>query len=308
MNKENYSLLQQLCNIHAPSGNESEMTQFILNYVDQNSPNWHQQPKVYAGGNFMDAVILVFGEPELAVFAHIDSVGFTVGYNNQLIRIGGPKLETGFLLRGHDSQGPFQGSLLVDKDSGDLSIKAGRMIDKGTDLTFVPDFRETESYIQSCSIDNRLGVWVALRLAESIQNSALVFSTYEEHGGGLAGYLAGFLFQKYNLTRALICDITWVTEGVHSGKGVALSMRDSGIPRKSYLKWVENKLTHGGVNYQIEVESAGGSDGNELQKSPYPFDWCFLGAPEEFVHSPDERVHKADILAMVNAYKALLMT
>ncbi|HEX5003104.1 MAG TPA: M20/M25/M40 family metallo-hydrolase [Bacteroidia bacterium] len=284
------------------------MTKFILNYVDRESNKWLQKPTVYSGGDFMDAVILVFGKPELAVFAHIDSVGFTVGYNNRLIRIGGPKLETGLRLRGHDSKGKVEGVLKVDKETGDLAIDADRIIDRGTDLTFVMDFRETESHIQSCSIDNRLGVWVALQLAESIRDGALVFSTYEEHGGGSAAYLAGFLYQKYNLTRSVICDITWVTEGVHAGKGVALSVRDSGIPRKSYLKWIENKLASGGVNYQIDVESAGGSDGNELQKSPYPFDWCFLGAPEENVHSPEEKVHKDDISAMVNAYKVLLMT
>jgi putative aminopeptidase FrvX len=61
-----------------------------------------------------------------------------------------------------------------------------------------------------------------------------------------------------------------------------------------------------GVKYQIEVEYAGGSDGNQLQKSPYPFDWCFIGAPEDNVHSPDEKVHKEDIRNMVLLYKFLM--
>ena len=61
-----------------------------------------------------------------------------------------------------------------------------------------------------------------------------------------------------------------------------------------------------GIPYQIEVESAGGSDGNQLQKSTYPFDWCFIGAPEDFVHSPDEKVHKKDIKSMVELYSYLM--
>ena len=61
-----------------------------------------------------------------------------------------------------------------------------------------------------------------------------------------------------------------------------------------------------GITYQIEVESAGGSDGNQLQKSSYPFDWCFIGAPEDHVHSPDEKVHKKDIEAMVQLYTYLM--
>ena len=60
------------------------------------------------------------------------------------------------------------------------------------------------------------------------------------------------------------------------------------------------------VSFQIEVESSGGSDGNQLQKSPYPFDWCFIGAPEDNVHSPNEKVHKKDITSMTNLYKYLM--
>ena len=61
-----------------------------------------------------------------------------------------------------------------------------------------------------------------------------------------------------------------------------------------------------GIDYQLEVEGAGSSDGRELQVSAYPFDWCFVGAPEDHVHSPDERVHKGDIQAMIDLYKVLM--
>ena len=57
----------------------------------------------------------------------------------------------------------------------------------------------------------------------------------------------------------------------------------------------------------MEVENAGGSDGNALQRSPYPFDWCFIGAPEDFVHTPDEKVHKSDIEAMTQMYNYLMI-
>ena len=67
-----------------------------------------------------------------------------------------------------------------------------------------------------------------------------------------------------------------------------------------------NLADESGIPYQIEVESAGGSDGNQLQKSSFPFDWCFVGAPEDHVHSPDEKVHKKDIEAMVQLYTYLM--
>ena len=60
------------------------------------------------------------------------------------------------------------------------------------------------------------------------------------------------------------------------------------------------------IPFQLEVESSGGSDGNQLQKSPYPFDWCFIGAPEDNVHSPQEIVNKNDILSMIQLYQYLM--
>ena len=64
---------------------------------------------------------------------------------------------------------------------------------------------------------------------------------------------------------------------------------------------MDNKL-----KFQIEVESAGGSDGNQLQKSPFPFNWCFIGPPEKNVHSPNEKVNKKDIICNQKVYELLM--
>jgi putative aminopeptidase FrvX len=173
-------------------------------------------------------------------------------------------------------------------------------------LTFKPNFRETDEYIQSPYLDNRLGVWNALKVAETLENGAIVFSTYEEHGGNSVGFCGRFLWEKYGVLQALISDITWVTDGVVHGGGVAISMRDSGIPRKSFLNRIIELAKESGVKYQLEVESAGGSDGTMLQKTDLPFDWIFIGAPEDFVHSPDEKVFKFDIMCMVEMYRFLM--
>ena len=83
-------------------------------------------------------------------------------------------------------------------------------------------------------------------------------------------------------------------------------MRDSGIPRKEYINKIIKIARDNEIPFQLEVESAGGSDGNALQQSPYPWDWCFVGAPEDNVHTEDEKVHKFDIDAMVKAYQVLM--
>ena len=155
-------------------------------------------------------------------------------------------------------------------------------------------------------MDNRLGIWNALKVAEKLENGIICFSAWEEHGGGSVGYLAKFIYETYGVKQALISDITWVTEGVKHGKGVAISMRDSGIPRKSFINKIIELAQKSDIPFQLEVENAGGSDGNALQRSPFPFDWCFIGAPEDQVHSPNEKVHKKDIKAMTELYIYLM--
>lgn len=298
-------LLKQLCSIHAPSGNEVAMTEFLLNYVQQNSSKWKVTPQLFYGKGFQNCIVLVFGKPRTAVFAHIDSIGFTVRYNKELVKIGGPHVEAGYKLTGSDSKGKIECELLADK-KGNLKYKFKREIERGTDLTFKPNFRETKDFIQSNYLDNRLGVWVALKLCETIENGAIVFSCWEEHGGGSAGYLTKFLYERFQVMQALICDITWITEGVTHGNGVVVSMRDVGIPRRLYVEKIIAILKKENIHHQHEVEGSGGSDGTEIQKSAYPIDWCFVGAAEANVHSPDEKVHKKDIESMLAAYKILM--
>ena len=297
-------LLKKMCSIHSPSGEEYNLSQFLLNYIDENKKTWKNIPKIYIGDAFQDNIILVFGKPRTAIFAHLDSIGFTVKYNNEIIKIGGPVSNEGIILVGEDSSGKIEGKIKRKNDK--LFIDFNRYIDRGTSLTFKMNFREKGNYIQSCYLDNRLGVWNALEQAKTLENGIIVFSSWEEHGGGSIGYLGKFIYKKYNVKQALISDITWITEGVNHGKGCAISLRDSGIPRKSYINKILDIIIPSNIPFQLEVEDAGGSDGNSLQKSEYPWDWCFIGAAEDNVHSPDEKVHKEDIKSMVNIYRELM--
>ncbi|TGD82975.1 M20/M25/M40 family metallo-hydrolase [Hymenobacter wooponensis] len=299
-------LLHTLCQIAAPSGNEAPLSEYLLNYIQQNKQSWQNQPTVVYGEEFQDCIILVFGKPRTAVFAHIDSIGFTVRYGNQLVRIGGPDAESGYRLVGQDSQGPIECTLIVDERSGALSYVYSREIERGTELTFQCDFRETDTTVQSCYLDNRLGVWNALRLCETLQDGIVVFSCWEEHGGGSVAYLAKYIYETYGVRQALISDITWVTEGVHPGQGVVISLRDSLVPRRSYVERIRRIAQAAGVPHQLEVEGSGGSDAKELQHGSQPWDWCFVGAPEDNVHSPDEIVDKRDIESMLALYQVLM--
>lgn len=301
-------LLKELIEVRGASGDEGVIKDFILNHVQTSMKDWKVQPQIIHGEEFQDALILVFGKPKTAIFAHIDTIGFTVGYGKDLIKIGGPKTTDGLELVGRDSQGEIETELMIIDEGEDRHIQYvyDREIDRGTILTFKPDFRINDTYVQSPYLDNRLGVWSALKVAETLENGVIVFSTYEEHGGGTVGYLGRYLFEKFGVRQALISDITWVTDGVKHGAGVAISMRDSGIPRRSYINRILDIARGSDIQYQLEVESAGGSDGTALQRSDTAFDWCFIGAPEDHVHSPDEKVFLSDIYNMVKLYQLLM--
>jgi putative aminopeptidase FrvX len=299
------NLLKQLCEVHAPSGEEYRMKDFLLKYVQNQKKNWKARPRIIYGEQFQDCLILKFGKPRTAIFAHMDSIGFTVRYQNQLLPIGSPDAEMGTKLVGADSLGEIECELEFDKENHAF-YKFGRPIDRGTTLTFRSNFRETRNFIQSPYLDDRLGIFAALQVAEGLKDGLLVFSCWEEHGGGSVPYLAKYIFEQWKVKQALIADITWVSDGIDPGKGVVISMRDRNIPRKSFVNRIIEIAKKRKVAHQLEVEGLGSSDGRELQLSPYPFDWCFVGAPEQSPHTPDEKVHKNDIQSMVELYRWLM--
>ncbi len=302
-------LLKKLTSIRGVSSDESNIASFIVDYCKSNMKNWKSQPTIIQGDGFQDCLILVFGKPRTAIYAHMDTIGYSVAYDNKLIKVGGPKIEDGIQLEGEDEHGYFKAEThLYETLNGqnELHFVCEREVERGTLLSYSPKFKETDIYVQSQYLDNRLGVWNALKVAETLEDGAIVFSTYEEHGGNTVDFCAKYLLDNYGVRQALISDITWVTSGVVHGGGVAISSRDSCVPRKKYLDRILKLAKESKIPYQVEVESAGGSDGGVLQKGAYPIDWCFIGAAEDHVHSPRELVYKSDILSMVQMYQMLM--
>lgn len=298
-------LLENLCAIHAPSGAEAPLKEFLIKYIQKEKKNWKAKPQIIEGEEFQDCLIVKFGKPRTAIFAHMDSIGFTVRYQNQLVTIGSPDAPAGTLLVGEDSYGQIEAELELDADHHAF-YKFGRVVDRGTTLTYKPNFRETKEFIESPYLDDRLGIYNALKIAETLTDGVIVFSCWEEHGGGSVGYLAEYIYKKWGVRQALISDVTWATDGVEPGYGVAISLRDRNLPRKTFIDKILKIARKKKVPYQLEVEASGSSDGGELQRGPLPFDWVFIGPPSYGPHSPNEKVHKDDIDSMISMYKILM--
>lgn len=310
-----FELLRTMCAIPATAGDEGKMQDFVLRYLTKHSKSFKTMPQIFSGAGFQDMVIAVFGEPRTAIFAHMDTVGYCVAHHGQLVKVGNPKAEEGTILVGEDEDGEVECILKIEKikkskETGPKHFKykyeGSRTIAPGTPLTYKPDFKETGKFIKSAYLDDRLGVWNALQQAHSMEHGAIVFSTYEETGGGGAQFAGKFLQDNFGVQQALISDVTLVSDSIKPKKGVAISMRDRGIPRQSFVRNIIQIARKSGISFQLEVEDAGGSDGTTLQNSSYMWDWCFIGPPEENYHQPGEKVAKSDIEAMVQLYRVLI--
>ena len=299
------ALLKKLCEIQSASGHEKALKDFLLHYINKEKKKWKNNVEIIEGEHLQDCFLLKFGKPRTAIFAHMDSIGFSVRYSNQLVSIGSPDAETGTLLVGKDSLGEIECSLELDHEHHAF-YKFGRPIERGTPLTYKIDFRESNNFVETPYLDNRLGIYNALKVAETLKDGVIAFSCWEEHGGGSVGYLAELMYKKWKIRQALISDITWVTDGVHPGFGPAISLRDSRIPRKKFLSQIQDLASSSGIPFQLEVEGTGGSDGKELQTSPYGWDWAFIGVPQYHSHTPQEYVAIADVKAAVKLYAFLL--
>ena len=101
-------LLKKLTSIAGASSDELQIKFFLLKYILENQNNWKSKPTIIEGDEFHDNLILVFGKPRTAIYAHIDTIGFSVSYENQLVKIGGPDLIDETPLVGRDSKGKIE--------------------------------------------------------------------------------------------------------------------------------------------------------------------------------------------------------
>ena len=83
-------------------------------------------------------------------------------------------------------------------------------------------------------------------------------------------------------------------------------MRDSLVPRRSFIDKIIKIASKNKLIYQLEVEGSGGSDAKELQMSDNPWDWCFIGAGEQHVHSPNEKISTLALFEAAGFYSRVL--
>jgi putative aminopeptidase FrvX len=290
-------LLLQLQQIPGPSGDEGRIADFIQAHCEG-----IEDAEVRRSG---DLVLAVRGNPRVAVFAHVDTIGFTLGYDRLLIPVGGPHVEGGEALQ--EAGGAGMGRIKVrqkgDKTEWRLSGKAG---EPGSRWVYAAPLKVWGDRVSGPYLDNRAGAWNALQALARCPHVAVFFTPGEEHSGRGALLGARIAHEELGITRALISDITWHTRSIRNGRGPAISFRDRYIPRQRFLDEVLAAAAAWGGPWQREVESSGGSDGSWIERSTFPIDWVFIGAPQKRSHTPREECAISDLQAMADLYAYLV--
>jgi len=287
-------LLWKLLALDSPSGDEGAIADWIEDWVAPTFP----EAQVERLG---DSLVVVKGNmPLVALFAHLDTTGWTLGYEKNLIRIGGPHGKVGDRLRPVGR--PERGNTLGRRPDGSWKLcgKTDALPGSGWVYAEPPQRKNAVDgeEIRAPYLDNRAGVWAVLQALIHCPNIAVALTTSEETHGGGAITCARILCEQHGIQQALISDLTWHTKHVRCGKGVAISLRDSSLPRRRYLGEVLALAEASGIPFQREIEASGGSDGGSIDRSGVPMDWVFVGAPEKSPHTARESVRIADLQSM----------
>jgi putative aminopeptidase FrvX len=289
---DNYSLdlLWELLKQDSPAGDEGPLADWMEGWLAREAP-------AAAVERLGDSLIVTRGRtPAVAVFAHLDTTGWTLGYDKRLIRIGGPDGRPGDLIR--PVRQPDTGNTLARRKDGSWKVNSKTSARPGSRWVYAAVPEVSGSTITAPYLDNRVGVWAALQALIRCPEIAVAFTVQEEMGSQGAQIAARRLYETHGITQALVADLTWDTKHIKRRRGVAVSLRDSSLPRQRYLDRVLALAEESSLPFQREVESSGGSDGAGISRSGVPMDWVFIGAPEKSPHTAHEQAHAADLQGM----------
>lgn len=330
----NYKVLEDLINIHSPSGYTAEAISYLKSFFD----DLGYKSEINTKG----ALRVELGEnPTISIAAHVDTLGAIVsgiksdgtlsfsslgglslssaeGEYVDIIKLNGEK-HTGTLLlnnpsshanrdRETKSRNYANMHIRIDeevsskKDVEDLGIRIGDFI------CFEPRYREYENgFIKSRFMDNKAGCFVLMEIAKRLKEEGrtfpveLFFSNYEEVGHGAStGY-------SDTIEELLVIDMGVVgddCEGLETK--CSICVKDSTGP---YDFEMRKKLTElaevNDIPHQLDVYPYYGSDGSAAWRAGNEFKVALIGPGVAASHGV-ERTHKKGVEATIDLCLAYL--
>ena len=309
-------ILEKMTQINSPSGNESEIRDFITGeikkYCDEISSD--------AMGNLI--AHKKGGGKKIMFAAHMDEIGIiaTAVDEKGFIRfssVGGLNLRNLVNLRVRFANGTegvigaheeaFKDKPSLDKlyiDIGaDSKKESEKKVSVGDTASFVGGFVKCGDKVVSKALDNRAGCAVLMaalsEIKESLNDLYFVFTTQEEVG--LRGAkTAAFVIQP---DIAVAVDVTDTgdtpdapTMAVELGKGAAIKVMDRSVMCDADVraKMIETAKKNK-IPYQLEIMTDGGTDAGAIHLTRAGVKTGGISVPTRYIHSPSEMASVSDI-------------
>ncbi len=331
----NFELLKEMCLLNGTSGDEKSVRDFIISKLPEDC-EYTVDPM---GNLIVNKKGKIKPENKVALFAHMDEVGFIVTYIT----------DDGFVnvanVGGIDNSALFgkkltingcvgvAGAKAIHQCSGDEAKKIPEITDVSVDFGF-ESREEAEKYIslgdfgyfksdfvefgndmiKSKALDDRLGCAIMLELLQekSKTNYTCVFTVQEEVGTRGATAAAYTVKPDYAIviettTASDIPDTPENKKVCKVGKGAVVSFMDRGtIYNKDLYKKAREIADQKGIAKQTKTVVAGGNDASAIHKSAGGIKTVAVSLPCRYIHSSASVGSKADMESVKALAKALL--
>lgn len=328
-------LLEKLCLVNGTSGDENAVRNAIINILPQDC--------TYTVDPIGNLIVEKKGEIQpknkVALFAHMDEVGFIVTYIN----------DEGFVyvdsVGGIDESALFSkkitingcvgvaGGKAIHQCSGDESKKIPKITDVAIDFGFeskeeaeknisLGDFGYFKSdfvefgkgFIKSKALDDRVGCAVILELLQkkSRINYTAVFTVQEEIGARGAAVGAYTVNPDYAIviestTASDIPDTPDRKKVCKLGEGAVVTFMDRGtIYNKDLYKKAFEIAKENEIPCQTKTVVAGGNDASAIHKAVGGIKTIAVSLPCRYIHSGSSVCNSKDIEAVEKLTTALL--
>ena len=320
----NFELLKTLCELNGTSGDEKNVRNFIISQL----PDDCEYTVDPIGNLIVNKKGEIEPENKVALFAHMDEVGFIVTYIH----------ENGFVnvanVGGIDDSALFGkkitvngcigvvGGKAIHQCSGDEAKKVPEISDMYVDFGFeskeiaekylsLGDFGYFKSdyiefgneMIKSKALDDRLGCAIMIELLQkkSKINYACVFTVQEEVGTRGATVSAYTVKPDYAIviettTASDIPDTPENKKVCKVGNGAVVSFMDRGtIYNKDLYKRVREIADNNNIPNQTKTVVAGGNDAAAIHKSAGGVKTIAVSLPCRYIHSASSVGSKKDM-------------
>lgn len=320
-------LIKKVVEAYGPAGNESAIRELLKTEV---AP-FVDEIRVDALGNLI--AFKQGGDKKIMFAAHMDEIGVMVTHIDK----------HGFL-RFYPVGGLSPLTLLGNRvvfENGTVGVIGSEKFDAQKDLTLTKMFidigatsrEEAEAKISigdtaainrefvdlgkrlvSKAMDDRIACAILIEALKNLKKPAFdiyaVFTTQEEVG------LRGARVAAYGISPDLgiAIDVTRtgdtpssITMDVSLGKGPAVKVRDSSLLcTPSVRKHMEQVAKANGIEYQLEVLEAGGTDAGAIQLTKGGIPAGVMSIPCRYIHTASEMVDYDDVLNGVKLITAIM--